>query len=236
MYTGIKIEAPIFEIGFKAGLYGAAAVELAVAADRVSVAYDVPIILSPQFVDIAAVARATSKLWVFAQHCDSLEIGRGAGSVLPEAIKEAGAVGVMLNHAERRMTLNELARTISRAEQVGLITMACADSPEEARAVAQLHPNIIVPEPPELIGTDTSVGNEMGEFIKDSVDMVKRIDPGILVFSGAGIRNGADVGAIMRQGADGAGASSGIINADDPAGMIEEMVGALQAAWDQTHP
>ena len=236
MYTGIKLEPPIFEIGFKAGLYGPTAVDLAVAADRVSIAHGVPIILSPQFVDIAAIAHATSRLWVFAQHCDSLEIGRGAGSVLPEAVKETGAVGVMLNHAERRLTLNEIARTIRRADQVGLITMVCADSPEEAVAVAQLHPNIILTEPPELIGTGRSVASEKNGFIKDSVDMVKRIDPRIVVFSGAGIRNGTDVGAIMRQGAEGTGSCSGILYAADPAGMIEEMVEALKEAWIETHP
>jgi triosephosphate isomerase len=32
---------------------------------------------------------------------DSLPIGRGIGSVLPEALKGDGAVGVLLNHAEK---------------------------------------------------------------------------------------------------------------------------------------
>ena len=236
MYPAVKLAPPIFEIGLKAGLYGPAAVELARAADRVSIAYDVPIILSPQFVDIAAVARAASKLCVFAQHCDSLAIGRGAGSVLPEAVRAAGAVGVMLNHAEHRLTLNEIARTIRRADDVGLVTMVCADSPQEGVAVAQLHPNIILTEPPDLIGTGQSVADEKIGFIKDSVDMIKRIDPRIIVFSGAGIRNGADVGAIIRQGAEGTGSSSGILNAADPDAMIEEMVKALKQAWSETHP
>ena len=35
----------------------------------------------------------------FAQHMDYLPVGRGLGSV-SEAVKAAGAVGVMLNHAE----------------------------------------------------------------------------------------------------------------------------------------
>ena len=92
MYTGIKLVEPIFEIGFKAALYGDKAVELAQAADRISGDHDVPIIITPQFVDIAAIAQATSRILVFAQHCDGVEIGRGAGSVLPEAVKAAGAV------------------------------------------------------------------------------------------------------------------------------------------------
>ncbi len=50
---------------------------------------------SPQYSDIYRVAEATEKVLVFAQHMDSLPIGRGLGAVLPEAVKAAGAVGVM---------------------------------------------------------------------------------------------------------------------------------------------
>jgi triosephosphate isomerase len=32
---------------------------------------------------------------------DPLPIGKGNGTVLPEAVKAAGAVGVLLNHAEK---------------------------------------------------------------------------------------------------------------------------------------
>jgi len=35
---------------------------------------------------------------------DSLKVGRGIGSVLPEAIKETGALGTLLNHAEKKLT------------------------------------------------------------------------------------------------------------------------------------
>ena len=63
------------------------------------------------------------------------------------------AVGVLLNHAEKRLTLSEIGRTIRRADEVGLATLVCADTPEEAAAVAHLGPNIILAEPPELIGS-----------------------------------------------------------------------------------
>ena len=48
----------------------------------------------------------------FAQHMDLLEVGRGVGPVLPEALKAAGAVGVLLNHAEKRLLNDEFERTI----------------------------------------------------------------------------------------------------------------------------
>ena len=36
---------------------------------------------------------------------DSLSPGKGQGSILPEAVRAAGAKCVMLNHAERPVTL-----------------------------------------------------------------------------------------------------------------------------------
>lgn len=36
---------------------------------------------------------------------DSIPVGKGMGKTLPEAVKSAGAVGVMLNHAEHKLTI-----------------------------------------------------------------------------------------------------------------------------------
>src|SRR5665647_1799697 len=91
---------------------------------------------------------------------DALPVGRGLGSVLPEAVKAAGAVGVMLNHAEKPMSISDLRRTIKRADEVGLVSIVCADSIEEASAIAHFAPNIIVAEPSELIGTGKTSDKE----------------------------------------------------------------------------
>jgi triosephosphate isomerase len=229
-----ELKAPVFEIGFKAYLYGDSALEVAKAADRISANYEIPIILSPQYVDIARIAKATDQLLVFAQHCDSIEVGRGVGSVLAEAVKDTGAAGVMLNHAERRMTLSEIARTVKRSDQVGLMTMVCADTPEEAMAVAQFHPNIILAEPPALIGSGEWADVKGGEeYVSQSIEMVRKVDRRIIVLSGAGIKNGDDVKQIVETGADGTGACTAIVKAADPPAMIEEMVSALKAAWNE---
>ncbi|WP_372934689.1 triose-phosphate isomerase, partial [Mariniphaga sediminis] len=87
-------------------MYGERILKLALAADKASEKYDVRIIFTPQYTDIQMLAEATEHLLVFAQHMDPLPVGRGLGSVLPEAVKAAGAVGVMLNHAERPMTVS----------------------------------------------------------------------------------------------------------------------------------
>src|SRR4030067_413939 len=108
MYRGIEITPPFFEIGPKAYLFGKSVLALARHADKIGFKYDVQIIFTPQYVDIPLLAKETEHLLVFAQHMDSLPIGRGVGSVLPEAVKAAGAVGVLLNHDEEPVLLEDI--------------------------------------------------------------------------------------------------------------------------------
>ena len=123
MKKDFKIKPPFFEIGPKAFFYGQRALKLAKAAERASKKYDVRIIFTPQYTDIRLLAQETSHLYIFAQHLDSLQIGRGHGLVLAEALKDAGASGVILNHSEKPMVLSEIRKSIQRAKEVGLISM-----------------------------------------------------------------------------------------------------------------
>ena len=233
MDGGRRVRAPVFEIGLKGYLYGADAVRLAQAADRLSRELDVSVIFDPQAVDIPAVARATERLLVFAQHMDPVAVGRGVGSVLPEAIREAGAVGTLLNHSERRMTLGDINRAIVRAREVGLATLVCADSPEEAAAVAQLGPDIVLAEPPELIATSRSAATEMRGFVERSVELVGRIDPGIIVMCGAGVQTPDDVEKMIGLGVGGTGSSSGVLKAADPVALMRAMLTAMKRSWEE---
>ena len=235
MDGGRRVRAPVFEIGLKGYLYGADAVRLAQAADRLSRELDVSVIFDPQAVDIPAVARATERLLVFAQHMDPVAVGRGVGSVLPEALREAGAVGTLLNHSERRMTLGDINRAIVRAREVGLATLVCADSPEEAAAVAQLGPDIVLAEPPELIATSRSAATEMRGFVERSVELVRRIDPGIIVMCGAGVQTPDDVEKMIALGVGGTGSSSGVLKAADPVALMRAMLTAMKRSWDEMH-
>ena len=104
MYKNYKIRAPYFEIGPKCIMWGERMLKLAKAIDKIAYKYDLDVIVTPQYTDIRLLAENTEYIHVYAQHMDTLVPGRGLGSVLPEAIKEAGAVGVMLNHAEKKLT------------------------------------------------------------------------------------------------------------------------------------
>lgn len=230
MHKGFKIKAPFFEIGPKAYLYGERMLALAKVIDQAAMKYDVDIIVTPQYTDIPLLAQNTGRILIFAQHMDYLPVGRGLGSVLPEAVKAAGAVGVMLNHAEKKLTLDEIKQTIKRADEVGLATIVCADTVDEISAIARLAPNLLVAEPTDLIGTGkTSDAN----YIKDTIESVHAINPDIMVLQAAGISNGQDVYNTIKQGALGTGSTSGIIKAADPAAMVEEMIYSLRKAWDE---
>lgn len=232
MYHGFKIKQPFFEIGPKAYSYGEDMLALSKVADEVSAKYDVQIILTPQYTDIPFIVRETKNLLVFAQHMDPLIAGRGLGSVLPEAVKYAGAVGVMLNHSEKRVSLADLNKTIKRADETGLATIICADTIEEAIAIAYLNPNIIVAEQPDLIGTGKTSDPD---YFKKAIEAVHSVNPEIEVLTAAGISSGKDVYNVIKSGAVATGSSSGIFKAENPAAMIEEMIKAVRQAWDETH-
>jgi len=227
-----KIEPPFFEIGPKAYMYGEQAVELAKFIDKTAVKYDVRVIFTPQPSDIYRIATATSNILVFAQHMDALEVGRGQGAILPEAVKAAGAVGVMLNHAEKPLTFSELNTCIRRAEDLDMYSIVCADSLKEAVAIAGLNPDMIVCEPTELIGSGQIADKE---YMDSTLNAVRSVNPDILILQGAGISNGNDVYNVMLTGAEATGTTSGIMKAQDKQAMVEEMLSALRKGWDDFH-
>ena len=230
MYPNFPIKAPFFEFGPKAYLYGDELLKLVKVIDKAAMRYDVDVIITPQYTDIRLLAENTERVFIFAQHMDSLPIGRGLGSVLPEAVKAAGADGVMLNHAERPLTLETIAQTIKRADEVGLATIVCADTPQDLDAIVRLSPNLVVAEPTSLIGTGQTSDES---YVRETLRVVKEIDPRIMVLQGAGISNAQDVYRTIMLGAQATGSTSGIIKAADPAAMAEEMIRAVRQAWDE---
>ena len=227
-----KIKAPFFEIGPKSYLYGDDILHLAQAADAASEKYGVDIIFTCPVVDIRRVAENTKHIHVFAPHMDPIPVGRGLADILPESLVAAGAEGVMLNHVEKPLAFDVLEETIKRAEEVGLTTIVCADSMADASRIATLHPDIIVAEPSELIGTGVSVG---AEYVAAATKSVKDVDANILVLTAAGIANGEDVYNTIIAGADATGSSSGVAKAADRAAMVDEMIAACRKAWNERH-
>lgn len=225
----IKIRTPFFEVGVKNYIYGDDVLNLAIAAENASAKYDIDVLFTSPYTEIRRIAEHTSRLIILAPYMDTLRPGRGQAEVLPEALKAAGAKGVTVNHCERPMTLSAIKKTIDRAHELDMFVFACADTIAESQAIAQLHPDIINPEPTELIGSGNA--SDMG-YVMESVRAIRAIYPDILVEQAAGITNAQQVYDFIMAGSDAAGAASGIVNAADPAAMLDEMVHAVRRAAD----
>lgn len=227
-----ELHAPIFEVGPKLYVYGKRALEIAQAADRAGERYQVSVIFTAQYTDIRMIADKTSHLLVFAQHMDYLYPGRGVGAVLPEALKEAGAEGVLLNHSECPMDLDSIRKCMLRAKEVGLYTMVCAESIEMAACIAGMEPDIILYEMPDLIEAKGQKHHPTEEIAAVN-DIIAGIDPRIIVLHGAGIHDERDIYQIVKAGADATGSTSGIMKSEEPCRMTEKMIQAVSEAWKE---
>ncbi len=220
-----KFKEPIIAINFKtyAQATGDGALRIAKAAEKVYKETGITIVVAPQLADLYRIAQEV-EIPVFAQHIDPIMPGSHTGHVLPEAVKEAGAVGTLLNHSENRMVLADLEASIRRAEEVGLMTMVCSNNPAVSAAVAALGPDYVAVEPPELIGTGIPVSKAKPEVITDTVGLVKRVNPDVKVLTGAGISTGEDVKKALELGSVGVLLASGVTKAKDPEKAIRDLV------------
>ena len=126
MNTKRKLRTPFFVVNPKAYLYGEKALSLAKAADALAEKHDIDILFTVQHVDVTKIRQATKRLFITVQHLDGIEVGRGMGYILPEALSEAGVDATFLNHAEHQMELGELVKAIKRSDELGILTIACA--------------------------------------------------------------------------------------------------------------
>lgn len=222
-----KIRVPFLIVNPKAYIYGQESLELAKVCDELMERYDLDIIFTAQHVDLRMVAEATKHIIVAAQHLDGIVPGRGMGHILPEGVKDAGAQAVVLNHAEHPLTVDQLDKAIKRANELDLVTIVCCDSPEAARAVATLGPDMMICEPTSLIGTGSTSSDD---YIHATNAAVKSVSEEILILQAAGVSTGDDVYKVVMEGAHGSGGTSGILNAPSRKGKIVEMLDALKRA------
>ncbi|MFU0789061.1 triose-phosphate isomerase [Virgibacillus proomii] len=218
-----NFKKPVFIVNPKSYLYGDDLLKLAKISNGLAEKYDIDILFTGQLVDLPKIIE-NAHLIVTAQHMDHLTPGRGMGHVLPDALKNIGVKAVVLNHAENPLTLSNLDKTIRRADELGLITIVCADTVQQCKAVAELEPNMIICEPTSLIGTGTT---SESSYREETTSAIKHVNSDILVLQAAGVSTGEDVRQVIREGADGTGGTSGIIKAPDWEAKLEEMVSSL---------
>jgi len=223
-----RVRTPLILVNFKTytEATGKNAIKLAKIIENVSLETETCIGLAPQFVDIAPIARTTS-VPVFAQHVDPIVPGSFTGHVLPESVKVAGAVGTLINHSERRLKLAQIDTAIERSREVDLASVVCTNNQAVSVAVTTLRPDMIAVEPPELIGTGIPVSKAKPEVVTETVELVKQINPDVVILCGAGITRADDVAAALRLGTEGVLVASGVVKAKDPYKVLLEFAEKL---------
>jgi len=211
-----RIRTPLILVNFKTYLEGTGskALRLAKIGEQVSSETGVSIAVAPQLTDIRTIADQV-EIPVYAQHVDAVDAGAYTGHVLAEAVKEAGAFGTLINHSERRLKLSEIDEVVRKTRSVGLLSVVCTNTAAVSAASAALAPDMVAIEPPELIGTGIAVSKARPEIVTDTVSLIKRIAPKVVVLCGAGITIGEDVKAALRLGTEGVLLASGVVKAKD---------------------
>ena len=216
--------APFLVVNPKAYLSKDELNDLALGANQIAKERDLPIYFTAPFTALDALQRVTDSLIITAQHMDANQPGRGMGSVTAEALADIGVKATFLNHAEHPLTLSQITKTIARAHTHNIATIVCADSVDEAVAVATLNPTIVLAEPTSLIGTGQAPDDA---YIKATVEQIRAVNQDVQVMIASGVSSAADVARVIRLGADGTGATSGIIKKSDPVDEIKQWVDAL---------
>jgi len=210
---------------------GKRALELARVCEKVAKEHSANIVVACQATDIRSIAEAFD-IPVFAQHIDPVKYGSATGWVLPEAVVEAGAVGTLISHSERKLAIEEIGKRIESAKKVGLAQIVCSGQDtnektiDETKAICALGPDFVAAEPPELIGGDVSVTTRP-ELVTGVVDAVAAVDASVGVLTGAGVKTGQDVADAIRLGTLGVLLASGVTKAQDPEAALIDLASGI---------
>ncbi len=229
-----EICVPLILVNFKAfrEATGRRAVEKAKVVEEISHEHGICMIVAPSFVDIALVAREVS-IPVFAQHVDPVEPGPRTGHVPPELVREAGAVGTILNHAEKKIEfVDALSEALSLCRRVGLKTLVCCARVLACRLIVRLGPDMFAFEPPELIGTGRSVSAVKPNTLRRAMITAKKVKPDVIALCGAGVSCGKDVRDAILLGAEGVLVGS-VVRRPNFREILAEMAKCALEAWDE---
>ena len=224
----MNLKVPVIIVNYKtySEATGKKAVKLSKTAEAVSLESGVNICVAPQAADIASVCDAVS-IPVLAQHIDPIVPGSSTGHILLESVKEAGAAGALINHAERQLKLCDIEAIVARIRKAGMVSVVCTSNAAVSEAAAALKPDIISLEPPELIGTGIPVSKTKPDAVTQMVTLVKHVNPYVVTLCGAGITKGEDVAAALKLGTMGVLVASGIVKAKDPRKVLMEFSEAI---------
>ena len=200
------------------------AIRLGETARQVADKLQVEIILAPPHPVLALIAREI-EIPVICQHVDDEKMGPSTGFTVPEIAKSYGAIGSLINHSEHRIEINSIARLVERLRRLGMVSIVCAQEPQEVVKISNFEPDFIAIEPPELIGSGRAVSKENPTVITKSIDGAGSRSR---IICGAGISDREDVSKAMELGSQGILVASGVIKATSWEKKITELASGMK--------
>jgi len=185
------------------------AIRLGETARQVAEKIQVEIILAPPHPVLALIAKEI-QIPVICQHVDDEKMGPSTGFMVPEIAKSYGAIGSLINHSEHRIEINSIANLVKRLRRLGMVSIVCAQEPQEVVEISTFEPDFIAIEPPELIGSGKAVSKENPTAITKSIEGAGSRSR---IICGAGISDKEDVSQAMELGSQGILVASGVIKA-----------------------
>ncbi len=221
-----NMNKPLIIVNFKTyqGAQGHSAEVLARTME--SVQTDARLVAAVSALDLSSVVEAAPNLEVWCQHLDPISFGSNTGWIHPETAMARGAKGTLINHAEHKVSLEQVAMLLDQVPEEFEVC-ACAADVDEARALAALVPNYVAVEPPELIGGDISVTSADPGIVSGTVSAVIQTNDQVQVLCGAGVKSGKDVSTAMDLGAKGVLLASGVTKSENPFEALSELVSLL---------
>lgn len=196
---------------------GQAVISLLSSVKKVSRETGIPIIPIAQATDIYRVKKELGiEVWV--QHVDPIDPGRNMGFISPYSLKDAGASGAVINHAEHPVSEEIIKKTIKKAKKYGLKTLVLCQSIELAKQVEEWDPDYIGYEKGELIAGPVSMVDMEERNIEYLAGVLKK--PLII---GAGITSENHVKKAVSLGGKGVILASAFVKAENPEAKLREL-------------
>lgn len=182
--------------------------------------------VAPQTPDLRLLAAETD-LGVVAQSVDALESGRDNGRISLEAVADAGADGVLINHPESPDSLTDVAHLVEGCAERGLESIVCVHSREMGKAALAFDPDCLLFENPADVATDRAMSRTEPDRLERFVELVAAENPRTRVMAGGGISVAEDVERAFDLGVDVAGAASAFLEADDRRAWLTDVAAAI---------
>lgn len=201
---------------------GKAVIELLRTANKVSTETGIPIVPCAQTADLHRI-KTELGIEVWAQHVDPIDPDRHSGWISPYSVKEAGATGCVINHAEHPLNESVIKETIDAAKKYGLKTLVICETADLAKKVSTWEPDYIAYEKAELIAGPVAMIDVEEKNIRELAHSIKQ--PLIV---GAGISTGEHVKKTVAAGAKGVILASAVVKAPDAEAKLRELAAGFK--------